>query len=236
MTSEYEKERINRIIRNNAKLKSLGLISALEEERSNRAAKGEKLPSSTAGSNTKIKKPEDGKKRKRVKKEVKVATRKSRRLQGLDTELKGIIGEDDLVEFSKEDIIRIRNEEDGYAGLTQEDILKQEALTRERNQRVRECAEMRQKAVTALAEACGSFDAAAKKNPTATYDHALMRIQSMTHKGLANRIKAIERALGRHSIIKMAIFKSALQDEGLWDLAGQADQALERLKGLAYIV
>lgn len=233
MTSEYEKERINRIIRNNAKLKSLGLISALEEERSNRAARGEELPSSTAGSNTKIKKPKDGKKRK---KEVKVATRKSRRLQGLDTEVKGIIAEVDKVELSKEDFIRMRNEEDDYEGLTQEHILKQEALTRERIHRVRECARMRQKAVTALAEACGSFDAAAKKNPTATYDHALMRIQSMTHKGLANRIRAIERALGRHSIIKMAIFKSALQDEGLWDLAGQADQALERLKGLAYIV
>ena len=233
MASEYEKERINRIIRNNAKLKSLGLISGFEEERSNRAARGEKLPSSTAGSNTKIKKPKDGKKRK---KEVKVDTRKSRRLQGLDTEVKGIIGEVDKVELSKEDFIRMRNEEDDYEGLTQEDILKQEALTRERNQRVRECAEMRQKAVTALAEACGSFDAAAKKNPTATYDHALMRIRSMTHKGLANRIRAIERALGRHSIIKMAIFKSALQDEGLWDLAGQADEALERLKGLAYIV
>ena len=42
----------------------------------------------------------------------------------------------------------------------------------------------------------------------------------------------IERAAGRHCVVKMAIFKCCLQDEGMWDLAEQASEALERLKGL----
>jgi hypothetical protein len=59
-----------------------------------------------------------------------------------------------------------------------------------------------------------------------------MRVQSMTHKALANRVKVIERAAGKHCVVKMAIFKSCLQDEGLWELANLASEALERLKAL----
>ena len=54
----------------------------------------------------------------------------------------------------------------------------------------------------------------------------------MTDKGLANRIKAIERAAGKHCVIKMAIFQSCLQHEGMLDLAEASSEALERLKGL----
>jgi len=59
-----------------------------------------------------------------------------------------------------------------------------------------------------------------------------MRVRTMTEKGLANRIKTIERAAGKHCVVKMAIFKSCLQDENMWDLAGDAADALERLKGM----
>ena len=54
----------------------------------------------------------------------------------------------------------------------------------------------------------------------------------MSEKALANRVRAIERAIGKHCVIKMAIFKSCLQDEGMWDLAMLATDALERLKSL----
>ena len=37
--------------------------------------------------------------------------------------------------------------------------------------------------------------------------------------------------LSQHCIVKMAIFKCCLQDEGMWDLAEEASAALERLKG-----
>jgi hypothetical protein len=54
----------------------------------------------------------------------------------------------------------------------------------------------------------------------------------MTEKGLMNRVKVIERAAGKHSVVKMAIFISCLQeDEGMWELAEVKSDALERLKG-----
>lgn len=46
------------------------------------------------------------------------------------------------------------------------------------------------------------------------------------------QVRAIERASGRHCVVKMAIFKSCLQDENLWELAKLASESLERLKGL----
>ena len=73
---------------------------------------------------------------------------------------------------------------------------------------------------------------AAKENPTATYEHCLMRVRTMSDKGLRNRVKAIERAAGKHCVVKMALFKSCLQDEDMWDIAELATQALERLKAL----
>ena len=69
------------------------------------------------------------------------------------------------------------------------------------------------------------------KNHTASYEHCAMRVRTMTEKALINRVKAIERACGQHCVIKMAIFKSCLQDKGLWELAELAAAALERLKG-----
>ena len=59
-----------------------------------------------------------------------------------------------------------------------------------------------------------------------------MRVRTMTDKGLQNRVRAIERATGKHCVVKMAIFKSCLQDEDKWDLVELASQALERLKAL----
>lgn len=93
-------------------------------------------------------------------------------------------------------------------------------------QRVRNCREARQRAALKLQASDQN------KNPTATYDHCLMRVRTMTTKSLANRVKVIERAAGKHCVVKMAIFKSCLQDEGQWQLAQLASEALERLKAL----
>mmetsp|Transcript_18846 Transcript_18846/g.29185 ORF Transcript_18846/g.29185 Transcript_18846/m.29185 type:complete len:229 (-) Transcript_18846:278-964(-) len=209
VTSEYEELRARNIQRNNARLRALGLLSAREESESNSAA---------LGYLSKIKEDHySGEKRKHKRSNRQTdspctsPSRKSRRLQGLNA----VTGE------PNKDTDAITP--DGNENLD---------LNSERMERVCECREVRQKAAIAFAKECGAFDAAAKKNPTATYDHALMRVQTMTGKGLANRVKAIERAAGKHCIIKMAIFKSCLQDEGLWDLADLASDALERLKGM----
>lgn len=71
-----------------------------------------------------------------------------------------------------------------------------------------------------------------KQNSTATHEHCMMRIKTMSEKALGNRIKTIERACGKFCIIKMAVFKVCLQEKGLWDLAEEAGESLERLKAV----
>lgn len=65
---------------------------------------------------------------------------------------------------------------------------------------------------------------------TASYEHCLHRVKSMSDEALANRIKAIERARGRFCIAKMEIFESVLRDQGLTELADDARAALLRLQ------
>merc|ERR1712194_748134 len=107
---------------------------------------------------------------------------------------------------------------------------RKERIKQERAALVEECREARQRAAIEVAKAGGKT--AAKENPTATYEHCLMRVRSMTEKGLMNRVRAIERASGKHCVVKMAIFKSCLQDRNMWDLANLASESLERLKAL----
>ena len=49
---------------------------------------------------------------------------------------------------------------------------------------------------------------------------------------ISSKVRAIERAAGKHCVVKMAIFKSCLQDENMWELAQLASKSLERLKAL----
>jgi hypothetical protein len=56
----------------------------------------------------------------------------------------------------------------------------------------------------------------------------------MSEKALGTRIKRIENAAGQHCIVKMAVFKSCLQDSELWELSELAGEALERLKAGAF--
>jgi len=132
--------------------------------------------------------------------------RKSRRLLKLSSEI-------------SENVVTGGNEEE-----------RQEGIEKEREAIVKECREARQRAAMEVAKL--GVESAARENPTATYEHCLMRIRSMTKKGLINRVRSIERAAGKHCVIKMAIFKSCLQDENMWEQAKLASEALERLKGL----
>lgn len=181
------------------------MISSFEEQRSNAIA---------CGTNPKPRSNDDGgddasetrrNKRKSAPEAPREGSRKSRRLRGETAEPStGLEG----LPFSESPL----------------------SVEEEREERVRECREVRLRAANAVA-ACGG-EAAARKNPTATYEHCLMRVTTMTEKGLVNRVKAIERAAGKHCVVKMAIFKSCLQDEGMWELAEEASNALERLKAL----
>jgi hypothetical protein len=226
LLSEYERNRARNIERNNARLRALGLISVREEKVSNAAAwkthhlyqhsEDETFPNEDARSDNNEGDDdysEDAsahavsrKKRKQRPSEPQASpSRKSRRLQGL-TPAGG----------SRDCSARSPSQ-----------------VGEERETRVEECRAARQAAALRYYEQCsGATKKAAKENPSATYEHCLMRVQSMTHKALANRVKVIERAAGKHCVVKMAIFKSCLQDEGLWELATLSSEALERLKAL----
>jgi hypothetical protein len=109
---------------------------------------------------------------------------------------------------------------------------KAESLDLIREKRVAECRQARQLVALRFSKLSDAEKKAAKENPTATYAHCLHRVRTMTEKALYNRVRAIERAAGKHCVIKMAIFKSCLQDEGMWGLAEAASEALERLKAV----
>mmetsp|Transcript_13431 Transcript_13431/g.32583 ORF Transcript_13431/g.32583 Transcript_13431/m.32583 type:complete len:249 (+) Transcript_13431:68-814(+) len=225
--SDYEQARARNIEKNNARLRSLGLITVAEERCSNDIAWGrhhlsskdrdgdhddDDESSSDEEYSEGSKNTSQKKKRARSSLPPREGSRKSRRLKSLPSEgaSEGIICDD---ETSKETVAE-----------------RKERTQRERKALVAECREARQRAAIEVANAGAKM--AGKENPTATYEHCLMRVRSMTEKGLANRVRAIERAAGKHCVVKMAIFKSCLQDENMWDLAQLASESLERLKGL----
>jgi len=231
--SDYERIRAQNIERNNAKLRELGLISKKEEARSNDIAWGRKQiahhdnnDSSESGSEYEDDGSEAGEEDEgwedprrphgdAIKPKKKKSKPKKRKADGPPAEgsrksrrLQGI----------------------GADGAMIEPPPSKEQILKERVERVKECREVRLRAARAVAAA--GAEKAAKENPTATYEHCLMRCKTMSEKGLKNRVKAIERATGKHCVVKMAIFKSCLQDEGMWELAELASEALERLKGM----
>lgn len=222
MLNDYETKRAENIERNNARLRALGLISALEEKRSNALAWGRQLNTDdTDKEDEEEEEDSDAEyqddnvgKRKQRSKQIMEPSRKSRRLQGEEPEISNASGTEQLSTTS-------HSSHDGINVFESAE---------ERQARVEECRQARQRAALEVANAGAA--AAAKNNPTATYDHCLMRVKTMTPKALENRVKVIERAAGKHCVVKMAIFKSCLQDEDMWELAKLASDALERLKAL----
>lgn len=218
--SEYEAARARNIERNNARLRSLGLISIREEKKSNDIAWGRDVEATEDSSSDDEESSSDEeynegnqsstkKKRKRKAQSnmpPREGSRKSRRLMNLPSE----------------------HTSDTFDG--EDPTERRERVRQERMAMVEECREARQRAALEVAKA--GVKLAGKENPTATYEHCLMRVRSMTEKGLINRVRAIERAAGKHCVVKMAIFKSCLQDEDMWELAQLASDALERLKAL----
>jgi len=235
--SDYERARAKNIVRNNARLRELGLISVGEEKQSNAAAWGIPLPRNQAAGTSNDKENDENdddddycpnnyekdddfvptKKRKAKKRSEKKTTaspsRKSARLQGQEPEIHPGHHHDE----TDADTCNNKSNNNHNKAMTRRAI-------------VEECRQARQRAALRVMEA--GAEKAAQENPTATYEHCLMRVRTMTEKALRNRVKAIERAAGKHCVVKMAIFKSCLQDEDMWELTEVASEALERLKAL----
>uniref|UniRef100_A0A6U0DH25 Uncharacterized protein n=1 Tax=Pycnococcus provasolii TaxID=41880 RepID=A0A6U0DH25_9CHLO len=64
---------------------------------------------------------------------------------------------------------------------------------------------------------------------TASYKHTLMRVKTMSENALKNRVKAIERSKGKHAVVKMRLFAQVLFLEGYEELSEEAAAALARL-------
>ena len=191
LLSEYEQWRARNIERNNARLRQLGLIGQEEERLSNALAWGhQRQPSSShrlprnrdAGIDDENKEgvlEKDTRKRSRKAKTIssppprREGSRKSRRLANQTAS-----GDDDddnsnnnSIEEWKSDNKTLSSTEERRAAL------------------VAECREARQRAAIEVAKA--GFQMAAKENPTASYEHCLMRVRSMTEKALAARVRRI---------------------------------------------
>ena len=100
----------------------------------------------------------------------------------------------------------------------------------ERAARIIECREARLRAANALAKSGIKLtDIMEKQCTTATHEHCMMRIRTMSEKALNTRINRIEKAAGKFCIVKMAVFKSCLQEANMCDLAEHASESLARL-------
>ena len=207
--ADYEQLRQDNIRRNNEMLRSLGLLTSsnslgvLADLQRREAASG---AGGGAAKQAKKKKKKAAAKRPRPQDAPDGTARRSRRLRGEKAELQGA----EVDEWLEQETYRA------------------EAPIEERIEASREA---KLRAANEVAKA--GADAAAMENPTASYEHTLMRVRSMSEKRLATRVKVIERAAGKHCVVKMALFAMVLRDEGYPDLAELATEALERLKALA---
>mmetsp|Transcript_22551 Transcript_22551/g.46856 ORF Transcript_22551/g.46856 Transcript_22551/m.46856 type:complete len:287 (+) Transcript_22551:126-986(+) len=253
----YEEARAEKIERNNALLYSLGLISEFEMKVSNLRARGveviehdddEEEEEEGSGSEYEGSDNEDEEDEESVgddengavngsttttthtlskKRQISLGTTKKKKQKRKRRKKKG--DETSVPREGARKSLRIRGLTPDGGELTLP--VTREEIIAEREKRVVECREARLKAANEVAKA--GHSKAAMENPTASYEHCAMRVRTMTEKALLNRIKTIERACGKHCVVKMAIFKSCLQDKGLWDLAEKAAQSLERLKSAA---
>ncbi|CAM9483011.1 unnamed protein product [Ectocarpus sp. 4 AP-2014] len=76
----------------------------------------------------------------------------------------------------------------------------------------------------------GHIDARDEANAgTASYNHCLHRVRTMSDVSLARRVRTIERARGAQAKEKMLVFSRVLTATGKTDLAEMAEAALDRL-------
>jgi hypothetical protein len=240
--NEYAQQRADKIAGNNAKLVSLGLMSKHEEKVSNLRAQGiivvvEKEDESSSESDGDYDEDggdkdddeeedeeeyedEDDRSHKRPKMSSNSNKKKKKRKASSSSS---------SAPPSAPSRVSLRLRGQTPNGMDVELPQSYEEVAIEREARVVECREARLRAAVAVGEE--GYDKAAQRNKTVTYEHAAMRVRTMTEKALLNRIKVIEKACGKDCILKLAIFKCCLQDSELWVLATEAGEALERLKG-----
>ena len=212
--TEYEKERNARVMRNELLMRRLGLSdfdSYMHNASSSKNKREEEDDSSDEKKKKKKKKKKEKKRRERetddVEKVVGVRRSSSRLKRG------GGKGETD----------EQQQEEDKDIKEDKEEEFKERDEEQERKHRIAEQEfsyrnKMKQKKQTIVG--------------TASYQHTLMRVRTMTEPKLRNRMHAISRAKGQHCVTKMRLFARILFLEGYEELAEECAEELSELIGI----
>ena len=203
--TEYEKERNARVMRNERLMQSLGLSSFdVHMHAYKKGARGEK--------------DDDEKKKKRKRKAEEeemvrktkntttnnnkpVAVRSSSRLRG--------------EKATTTKTTRILNDDDNE----EEELMIDEEIERKHLIAEKAFLSLRNKSKQKKQTIVG----------TASYQHTLMRVRTMTEPKLRNRMKAISRAKGQHCVTKMRLFARILFLEGYEELAEECAEELKEL-------
>ena len=205
--TEYEKERNVRVMRNELLMRRLGLSDFDSYmHRNSSSKKGNKREEEEDDDDEKKKKKEK-KRRKRetdVEKVV-VVRRSSSRLK------RGGGGKGETDEQQQQEKEDIKEDKEEFKERDEEQERKHRIAEQEFSYRNK----MKQKKQTIVG--------------TASYQHTLMRVRTMTEPKLRNRMHAISRAKGQHCVTKMRLFARILFLEGYEELAEECAEELSEL-------
>ncbi len=208
--TEYEKERNVRVMRNELLMRRLGLSDFDSYmHRNSSSKKGNKREEEEDDDDEKKKKKEK-KRRKRetdVEKVV-VVRRSSSRLK------RGGGGKGETDEQQQQEKEDIKEDKEEFKERDEEQERKHRIAEQEFSYRNK----MKQKKQTIVG--------------TASYQHTLMRVRTMTEPKLRNRMHAISRAKGQHCVTKMRLFARILFLEGYEELAEECAEELSELIGI----
>ena len=208
--TEYEKERNVRVMRNELLMRRLGLSDFDSYmHRNSSSKKGNKREEEEDDDDEKKKKKEK-KRRKRetdVEKVV-VVRRSSSRLK------RGGGGKGETDEQQQQEKEDIKEDKEEFKERDEEQERKHRIAEQEFSYRNK----MKQKKQTIVG--------------TASYQHTLMRVRTMTEPKLRNRMNAISRAKGQHCVTKMRLFARILFLEGYEELAEECAEELSELIGI----
>ena len=204
--TEYEKERNVRVMRNELLMRRLGL-SDFDSYMHNASSKN-KREEEDDSSDEKKKKKEKKRRERETDVEKVVGVRRS------SSRLKRGGGETDEQQQQDKEDKDIKEDKEEFKERDEEQERKHRIAEQEFSYRNK----MKQKKQTIVG--------------TASYQHTLMRVRTMTEPKLRNRMNAISRAKGQHCVTKMRLFARILFLEGYEELAEECAEELSELIGI----
>ena len=207
--SEYEILRQQKILRNEEKLRSLGLLTTKKESVARKSYKRTDLDHPPVETSTKPTAVTESN-------AVVPSRRMSLRLQGIDPFPRGKknfmkLPMKKLMQWSDNALVDVTN-----VNSDNDRVVHQQPA-----QSVRQTVSQPQQQLL--------LQPKSSHNKSTTKEHCQMRIRTMTIPQLQQRIRIIERAQGQHCIAKLAIMQECCIEANLYELAQQAQEAIQRL-------